>query len=178
MPSAPVLDTAQLQRIEAVHRGFLYQHLYASGCLLLASAANATAVVVEADEDVQIIFPDRHLYVQVKTRAEALTFGDIESAMCASLRSVRHTRTGAERVRLRSPSSPMFLLAPTSEGGPWLRTGRQTFGSTGPATIRRRRFFRHRGPTWPKDLQHALSLPRPCRSGCLFRRRSFGSWPV
>ncbi len=31
-----VLDAAQLVRIEAVHRGFLYQHLYAVGCLLLA----------------------------------------------------------------------------------------------------------------------------------------------
>ena len=31
-----VLDSAQLVRIKAVHRGFLYQHLYAVGCLLPA----------------------------------------------------------------------------------------------------------------------------------------------
>ena len=31
-----VLDPAQLKRIESVHKGFLYQHLYAVGCLFLA----------------------------------------------------------------------------------------------------------------------------------------------
>src|SRR5262249_36096797 len=52
MPTAPlVLDPTQLRRIEAVHRGFLHQHLYAAGCLMLAAAADASAVVAEADED-------------------------------------------------------------------------------------------------------------------------------
>ena len=46
-----VLDAAQLIRIESVNRGFLYQHLYAVGCLLLAQAARVDAVMVELDED-------------------------------------------------------------------------------------------------------------------------------
>jgi len=29
-----VLDQTQLRRIEAVHRGFLFQHLFAVACLL------------------------------------------------------------------------------------------------------------------------------------------------
>ena len=49
-----VLDSAQLVRIEAVHRGFLYQHLYAFGCLLLAQKASVEAVTVELDEDIEL----------------------------------------------------------------------------------------------------------------------------
>jgi len=50
-----VLDVAQLVRIESVHRGFLYQHLYAVGCLLLAQAAAVDVVMVEIDEDIELI---------------------------------------------------------------------------------------------------------------------------
>jgi hypothetical protein len=51
------LDPKQLKRIESIHRGFLYQHLYTAGCLLLAAGADASAVVVEADEDIEIVCP-------------------------------------------------------------------------------------------------------------------------
>src|SRR6516225_10071800 len=82
MPAAlPVLDPTQLRRIEAVHRGFLYQHLYAAGCLMLAPGAAASAVIVEADEDIEIALPNRRLYVQVKTRSEPLAQGDIGDAI-------------------------------------------------------------------------------------------------
>src|SRR5258707_5629385 len=77
----PVLDPTQLKRIEAVHRGFLYQHLYAAGCLMLAAGAGATAIIVEADEDIEIVLPGGRFYVQVKTRSEPLTPGDIEGAI-------------------------------------------------------------------------------------------------
>jgi len=33
-PLLSVLDPRQLERIQSVHRGFLYQHLYAVACLL------------------------------------------------------------------------------------------------------------------------------------------------
>lgn len=49
-----VLDPAQLKRIEAVHKGFLYQHLYAVGCLFLAQASGVREVLVELDEDVEL----------------------------------------------------------------------------------------------------------------------------
>lgn len=75
------LDPSQLVRIEAVHRGFLYQHLFAVGCLLLAVKSVASAIVVEADDDIEIVLPGGRLYVQVKTRAQALTRGDIDGAL-------------------------------------------------------------------------------------------------
>lgn len=77
----PVLDPVQLRRIEAVHRGYLYQHLYAVQCLLRAGASGATSVIVEGDEDVEIVFEGRRVYVQVKHRAGSLAWGDIASAI-------------------------------------------------------------------------------------------------
>lgn len=50
-----VVSERQLIRIEAVHRGFLYQHLYGAACLLLAGAAGVERVVVERDEDVEVV---------------------------------------------------------------------------------------------------------------------------
>src|SRR5450756_350050 len=37
--SFTVLDSRQLERIQSVHRGFLYQHLYAAACLLRAGSS-------------------------------------------------------------------------------------------------------------------------------------------
>ncbi|HEX9947835.1 MAG TPA: hypothetical protein VGA98_09875, partial [Allosphingosinicella sp.] len=76
-----VVDERQLIRIEAVHRGFLYQHLYGTICLLLAGANGVERVVVERDEDVEIVLPHRRTYVQIKTRIGSLSFGDVESAL-------------------------------------------------------------------------------------------------
>lgn len=76
-----VVDERQLIRIEAVHRGFLYQHIYGSICLLLAGRAGVERVLVERDEDVEIVLPGRRIYVQIKTRIDALGFGDIASAL-------------------------------------------------------------------------------------------------
>ena len=83
---ASVLDPAQLVRIEAVHRGFLFQHLYAVQCLLSATTLKAQTVSVESDEDVEVQLDGTRVYVQVKHRKEALAWDDIESAM-ARLRS-------------------------------------------------------------------------------------------
>ena len=63
------LDSRQLARIEAVHRGFLYQHLYAAACLFQAASAGVTHVVVENDEDVELVLPDKRIYAQIKTRS-------------------------------------------------------------------------------------------------------------
>jgi hypothetical protein len=38
-----VLDARQIKRIEAVHGGFIHQHLYAAGCLFLAAKAGPSA---------------------------------------------------------------------------------------------------------------------------------------
>lgn len=75
---ANVLDPAQLVRIEAVHRGFLFQHLYAVQCLLSAAALSVQSVEVESDEDIEVQFEGRRLYIQVKHRKEPLAWNDIE----------------------------------------------------------------------------------------------------
>lgn len=76
-----VLDPAQLRRIEATHSGFLYQHLYAVACLLTASRLGWTRLLVEGDEDIELQFDDRRVYVQVKTRARAIQPSDIVEAL-------------------------------------------------------------------------------------------------
>ncbi|MBP2428893.1 hypothetical protein AB7M49_003965 [Bradyrhizobium elkanii] len=63
-----VLDPRQLVRIEAVHRGFLYQHLYLTNCLLGAGSVGVDKIVVEGDEDVELHRAADCFYVQVKTR--------------------------------------------------------------------------------------------------------------
>jgi hypothetical protein len=110
----PVLDPKQLKRIESIHRGFLYQHLYTAGCLLLAAGADASAVVVEADEDIEIVCPDRRLYVQVKTRSEALTEGDIEGAI------QRFARLRREHADGRRPGAAAFSVLANVQPGPKL----------------------------------------------------------
>jgi len=72
-----VLDKRQLVRVEAMHRGFLYQHLYAANCLLLAGRSGVLRVVVESNEYVEIEFVDRRIYIQVKTRKDALATDDV-----------------------------------------------------------------------------------------------------
>ena len=52
------LDARQLARIEAVHRGFLYQHLYAAACSFCAARSGITHIFVENDDDVEVVLPD------------------------------------------------------------------------------------------------------------------------
>jgi hypothetical protein len=77
----PVLDPDQLKRIESTHRGFLYQHLFAVGSLLLAQEAGVARVVVERDEDLEIVSTPERVYVQVKTRSSSLQRNDIQSTL-------------------------------------------------------------------------------------------------
>ncbi|HEY7298446.1 MAG TPA: SEC-C metal-binding domain-containing protein [Xanthobacteraceae bacterium] len=114
-PLLSVLDPRQLERIQSVHRGFLYQHLYAVACLLGVGASGALSVQAETDEDVEVRLPDRHIYVQVKMRAEALIVGDISGALnrFAALRKEHQAgkRTG----------KAIFVVASNSEPGPQLK---------------------------------------------------------
>lgn len=75
------LDSRQLARIESVHRGFLYQHLYAVACLFHAANGGVTHIVVENDEDIELVLPEKRVYAQVKTRSAHLIFSHISSAL-------------------------------------------------------------------------------------------------
>lgn len=81
MTQTQTLDPAQEIRIEAVHRGFLYQHLYAAACLFASGRIGAILVTVERDDDIELITPAGRTYIQVKTRGQAIIPADIRSAL-------------------------------------------------------------------------------------------------
>lgn len=76
-----VLDPVQLDRIEATHRGFLYQHLYAVACVLMARELGWERLSVEMDEDVELQYAERRSYVQVKTRSRPVQPSDVRTAL-------------------------------------------------------------------------------------------------
>ena len=105
VPSVPeILDLKQLKRIEAVHRGFLYQHLYAVGCLLKLADSDGQAVRVERDEDVEVELQGSSQYLQIKTRAEVLQRSDIAGAL-ERFDEIRDTHISGER-----PGTPVFRI--------------------------------------------------------------------
>src|SRR6478609_9017805 len=109
----PPLDTAQQLRIRATHRGFTYQNLYAVGCLLRLRDAGAESMLVERDEDLEVVFPGRHLYLQVKTRKSGvLIWSDIRDAL-DQYRGVR-----AEHDADRRSGSPSLIVITNAQPGP------------------------------------------------------------
>lgn len=122
-----VMDSAQLRRIENVHRGFLNQHLYAVACLLRAQGAGTSSIVVEHDEDVEVVLGHRRIYVQVKTRSAALTQGDIDGALD------RFAGLRAEHAEGRRKETAKFVIAANVALGPGLLAAVEADG-------------------WPKDV--------------------------
>lgn len=106
------LDPRQLVRIEAVHGGFLYQHLYAAACLFKAARAGVTHVVVENDEDVELIRDGERIYAQIKKRAVNLIFSDIEGAL------KRFDTIRAEHAKGRREGKCRFAVVTNSAPGP------------------------------------------------------------
>jgi hypothetical protein len=117
------LDPQQLARIEGVHRGFLYQHLYAAACLLTATRSGTRELVVEHDEDVQVRSDDGWDYIQVKTReADALSPSHVAGVIerFAELRAA-HTagsRHGTPRFYVVANKPPSPGLASLLEDWP------------------------------------------------------------
>lgn len=118
-----VLDPRQLVRIEAVHRGFLYQHLYLANCLLRAASAGVDKIVVEGDEDVELHRAADCCYVQVKTRQGLLDAGDIKGALerFALIRAehAAGARTGSARFVIASNAAPAPKLAEIIASADW-----------------------------------------------------------
>lgn len=110
----PTLDPAQEVRIAAVHRGFLYQHLYAAACLLNAAPLVANVVVVERDEDIEIVTSTARLYIQVKTRLHPIMPSDIAQALD------RFERLRTEHREGRRTGISGFLVVSNQPPGPAL----------------------------------------------------------
>lgn len=120
-PAPPsVLNPRQLARIEAVHRGFMYQHLFAVACLLVAPSW-ATSVQVEKDEDIEVGFEGGVVYVQVKTRLAPLAVTDVQSTLerFDTLRDAhRHgARIGAAKFVIVCNTGPAPRLRQLLESG-------------------------------------------------------------
>lgn len=108
------LDPAQLVRIEAVHRGFLYQHLYAAACLLTAGRQPNNSVIIERDEDIELLSQTHRRYIQVKTRSRPLQPGDIEGIL-ERFEELREEHTEGRRTGI-----PIFRIVANVELGPQL----------------------------------------------------------
>lgn len=123
------LDPRQIVRIESVHRGYLYQHLYAAGCLLLAGGNGIQTIEVERDEDIELeTGPSRRLYVQVKTRSSPLTLSDIADVL-TRFESIR-----GEHAAARRSGSASFFIVSNVAPGPYLH--RRIESADLPADIR------------------------------------------
>lgn len=122
-PTPVVLDPRQLVRIEAVHRGFLYQHLYAANCLLRAGKAGLQTIVVEGDEDVELQRAGLRIYVQVKTRIGTLAVGDVTGVLerFAEIRNEHESgnRAGEAQFVIASNAAPTPKLAAMVLGADW-----------------------------------------------------------
>lgn len=138
-----VLDSAQLVRIEAVHRGFLYQHLYAVGCLMLAQKASMEAVTVELDEDIELNSGQERIYVQVKTRLKPIIPSDVSGAL-ARFAELRNEHTEGRR-----QGTSYFVIVANQTPGPQLH--KMIEDKTLPADVR----F-----VWPQSTaEHHPALP-------------------
>lgn len=142
--SANVLDPAQLVRIEAVHRGFLFQHLYTVQCLLSAASLSVQRVEVENDEDVEVQFKGRRIYVQVKHRKKPLAWNDIEEA----LTRFGEIRSAHERGE-RDGDSAFFVVCNAAPNGP---LAAKITASDWPTDVR---------IDWPTADPNARILPAP-----------------
>lgn len=142
-----VLDSRQLERIQSVHRGFLYQHLYAASCLLSAARSGTKVVRVETDEDVEIASDTNCSYVQVKTRSESLGFSDIEE----TLKRFDAIRTEHAAGRRRGAAS--FAVVSNVAPGPALI--KRIESSDWPADV---------AINWPEGDSPPGGLPRPWKS--------------
>jgi hypothetical protein len=109
------LDPRQLARIEAVHRGFLYQHLYAATCLFHAARAGVTHVIVENDETSNSCAPTNESIHRLKCARLTSFSATSRVRLQGSRRSERSTRKVDEAVHA---SSPLYQIVPLGQNSP------------------------------------------------------------
>ncbi|MFJ9399701.1 hypothetical protein ACIRQT_33065 [Streptomyces californicus] len=124
-----VIDADQLVRITSLHRGFLYQHLYAAACLLRFTAAGMNRLLVERDEDLEAVLPGRHLYLQVKTRSRPLRWGDVSGAV-DGFAAVRARHSEGKRA-----GQPQLVIVANVPPGPQLATKMEAADWPGDVTV-------------------------------------------
>ena len=144
----PILDKTQLRRIENVHGGFLYQHLYAVAILLSGPRIGWRELSVERDEDIEAELPEQRIYIQVKKRAGNLTFGDISEALDRFAR-IREQHQSNQRA-----CKPLCWIISNAEPGPDLARRLQTEWPADVSCVRLR--------SAPAIQRKSLYLGAPC----------------
>lgn len=109
-----ILDPVQLKRIESIHRGFLYQHLYAVGCIFKLTSVTSGSVSVELDEDIEVVTDNEIFFIQVKTRTNSLVKSDISSAL------KRFSDLKKNYTEKKSTKTVRFFVVTNVEPGPVL----------------------------------------------------------
>lgn len=149
-----VLDPAQLSRIEATHRGFLYQHLFAVACLLQLAGLADGDVVVEADEDIEVSFGDTRFYLQIKTRSNGLQRSDVieirQRFFAVRAKHQSGERSGLALFAIVTDTAPSMALRSDIEAADWPNDVSVIW--PGSATVPDNRL----PPAWP-NLDSALS---------------------
>ena len=117
------LNARQVARIEAVHQGFLFQHLVAVQMLLSQPDLGWESVRIEGDEDIEVRTPEKTIYVQVKKRTSVLIYSDIDSSL-TQFEDIRglHTsgvRSGTPELWILSNAAPGEDLAARTERSGW-----------------------------------------------------------
>jgi hypothetical protein len=119
---APV-HPRQVQRITALHEGFLYQHLYAAACILTVGRQDEASIVIERDEDIEFVGDGTRVYIQVKTRNRPLQPADIEGSIeqFGAIRELHEqgTRSGSARLMIITNTGIGPALATASRSPDW-----------------------------------------------------------
>lgn len=138
------IDPAQLIRIESVHKGFFYQHLYGVACLLSMQESNAEYIVIDRDEDLEIAFQTEYLYIQVKTRQDNLQFSDIADTI-KFFGMIRAEHAEGKRSRL-----PSFCIISNVPPSPKLASTLKEASWPNDITL-----------VWPGSGHESLKIPEP-----------------
>jgi hypothetical protein len=122
-PTDEPLNARQIIRIEAVHQGFLYQHLYAVLLLLSQPELGWEYIRIERDEDIEVQIQGKRAYIQVKKRAADLSFSDISGSL-TQFRDIQSEhdagrRNGNAELWIVSNANPSGGLRTRIDSGEW-----------------------------------------------------------
>lgn len=137
--TSPVLDPRQLIRIEAVHRGFFFQHLYAVAILLSIPGSTAQSLAIERDEDLEVRRDGSTTYLQVKSRLGLLQPHDVADTL-GHFELLRNAHGSGQRL-----GAATFAIVCNSEPSPAL-------------------LARINSPDWPADVE-VITPGRPSGQG-------------
>lgn len=98
------IDPKQVQQIEAIHKGFLYHHLYGAACLITAQKNGAQTLIATNDEHIALAWPDKQVYIHIKTHSGQLQWDHIKETIDEFERLRKEHNEG------KRPGSALFVI--------------------------------------------------------------------